>query len=60
MTSKTPNLDLQYQCINRKMTGNNPKLDFVNINAYTKFGRNLAICPEDIERKQSKDINPGP
>ena len=36
----------------RKMTGNNPKLDFVNINEHTKFGQNLSICSQDIEQKQ--------
>ena len=28
----------------RKMTGNDPKLDLVNINAHTKFGLILSIC----------------
>ena len=40
------------------MTGNNPNLDLVNINAYTKFGEILSICLKDIERKF--DINQGP
>ena len=44
----------------RIMTGNNCKLDLVNINAYTKFGHNLAIYFKDIEQKQSTDINQGP
>ena len=26
------------------MTGNNPNIDFVNINAYTKFDEILSIC----------------
>ena len=34
------------------MTGNNPKLDLVNINAYTKFGEILSFCSQDIERKK--------
>ena len=42
------------------MTGNNPNLDLVHIKAYTKFGQNLFICSEDIERKQNSDINQGP
>ena len=33
----------------RKMTGNNPNLDLVNINAQTKFGQILSICSQDIE-----------
>ena len=31
---------------------NNPFLDFININAYTKFGENQSICSQDIERKK--------
>ena len=34
---------------------NNPSLDFVDINAYTKFGEILSICSEDIEQKQKPD-----
>ena len=34
---------------------NNPKLDFVNIKAYTKFGKILLICSQDIVRKQNYD-----
>ena len=33
-----------------KMMCNN--LDLVNINAYTKFGKILSICSQDIEQKQ--------
>ena len=40
------------------MTGNNPKLGHVNINA--KFGEILSICSQDIERKQNSDVNQGP
>ena len=39
---------------------NNPKLNLVNINAYIKFGENLSICSQDIERKQNFGINQGP
>ena len=42
------------------MTGNNPKLDLVNIKAYTRFGKIMSICSEDIEWKQNSDINQGP
>ena len=31
---------------------NNPNLDLVDINVYTKFGEILSICSQDIERKQ--------
>ena len=36
----------------RKMTGNNPKLDLVNDDVRTKFGRILSIRSQDIERKE--------
>ena len=39
------------------MTGNNPKLDLVNDDVHTKFGRILSIRSQDIERKQNSDIN---
>ena len=35
----------------RKMTGNNPKVDLVNVDVHTKFGQILSICSQDIERK---------
>ena len=38
-----------------KMTGNNPNLDLVIINAYTKYGKVLSICSKDIELKQKFD-----
>ena len=44
----------------RKMTGNNPKLDLVNVDVHTKFGRILWIPSQDIERKQNSDFNQGP
>ena len=44
----------------RKMTGNNPKLDLVNVDVHTKFSRILSICSQDIERKQNSDVNQGP
>ena len=43
----------------RKMTGNNPNLDLVHINAYTKFSQNFSICSQNIEQKQNSDINQG-
>ena len=33
------------------MTGNNPKLDLVNVDVHTKFGIILSIRSQDIERK---------
>ena len=43
----------------QKMTGNNPKLDLVNVDVYTKFGRILSIRSQDIERKRNSDVNHG-
>ena len=36
----------------QKMTGNNPKLDLVNIDVHTKFGQILSIRSQDLEWKQ--------
>ena len=44
----------------RKMTGNNPKLDLVNNDVHTKFGRILSIRSQDIERKRNSEVNQGP
>ena len=41
----------------QKLLHNNPSLDYVNINAYAKFGQNPSIRSQDIERKQNSDIN---
>ena len=37
----------------QKMTGNNPKLDLVNVDVHTKFGQIMSICSQDIERKRN-------
>ena len=42
------------------MTGNNPKLDLVNVDARKKTGKILSIRFQDIERKQNSDVNQGP
>ena len=44
----------------RKMMGNNPKLDLVNVDVHTKFGLILSIRSQDIERKHYSDVNQGP
>ena len=44
----------------RKMTGNNPKLDLVNVDMHTKFGQILSNRSQDIEREQNSDVNQGP
>ena len=44
----------------QKLTCNNANLALVSINAYAKFGENLPIHTQDIERQQNSDINQGP
>ena len=44
----------------QKMTGNNPKLDLVNVDVHTKFGRILSIRSQDIEGKRNSEVNQGP
>ena len=44
----------------RKMMGNTPKLDVVNVDMHTKFGHFLSILSQNIERKRNSDINKGP
>ena len=44
----------------RKMTGNNPKLDLVNVDVQTKLRQILSIRSQDIERKRNFDVNLGP
>ena len=43
----------------RKMTGNNHKLDLVNVDVHTNFGQILSIFSQDIEWKRNSDINQG-
>ena len=43
-----------------KMTGYNPNLDLVNMNAHTEKGQTLSISSQDMERKPKSDINHGP
>ena len=42
------------------ITGNNPKLDHVNVDVHTKFGRILSMRSQIIERKRNSDVNQGP
>ena len=51
---------LPFVPILRKMTGNDPKLDLVNVDVHTKFGQILSICCQDIERKLNSDVKQGP
>ena len=37
------------------MRFNNPKLNFVDMNAYIKFGKILSICSRDIELRRNYD-----
>ena len=41
----------------RKMTGNNHKLDRVNVDVHTKFGLILSICSQDVNIGPSKGNN---
>ena len=43
----------------QEMTGNNPKLDFVDVDVHTKFGQILSIFSRNIERKRNSDVNQG-
>ena len=43
----------------RNMTCSNPKLDFVNMNAYIKFAEILPIGSQDIMPKQNFGVNKG-
>ena len=43
-----------------KITCNNPKLDLVNVDVHTKFGRILSMRSQEIERKLNSDVNQGP
>ena len=36
---------------------NNPKVDFVNMNAYIKFGENMSSSFQDFERKTNFDVH---
>ena len=42
------------------ITGNNPKLDLINVDGHTKFGRILSNRSQDIKRKRNSDVNQGP
>ena len=44
----------------QKLTGNNPKLDLVNVDVHKKFGQILSMPSQDIERKRNSDVNQGP
>ena len=44
----------------RTMKGNNLKLDLVNDDVHTKFGRILSIPSQDIVRKRNSDVIQGP
>ena len=43
----------------RKIAGNNPKLDLVNVDVHTKFVQILSIPSQDIDGKQNSDNNQG-
>ena len=41
----------------QKITCKNLKLDLVNIRAYIKFGENMSVNSQDIERKRNFGAN---
>ena len=43
----------------RKITGDNPNLNHVNVDVHTKFGQILSIRSRDIERKQNSNVDQG-
>ena len=45
--------------VRKTMTGNNPKLDIVNVDAHKKIGQILSICSQGIGGKQNSDIHQG-
>ena len=44
----------------RKMMGNKPKLDRVNVDVHTKFGQILSICSQDTVQKRNSNVSQGP
>ena len=42
------------------MTGTNPKLDLVNVDAHTNLNQILSNCSQDIVWKRNSDVNQGP
>ena len=45
--------------VRKTMTGINPKLDLVNVDAHKKICKILSICSQGIERKRNSHINQG-
>ena len=45
--------------VRKTMTGNDPKLDLVNIDARKNLGKILSIHFQDIEPKQNSEVNQG-
>ena len=45
--------------ISQRITGNDFKLDHVNVDVHTKLGQILSIRSQDIERKRNSDVNQG-
>ena len=45
--------------VRKTLTGNNPKLDLVKVDARKKIGKIMSIRSQDIERKRNSDVNQG-
>ena len=41
------------------MTGNNPNIDLIHVDAHKKIGKILSIRSQDIEWKQNSTVNQG-
>ena len=46
--------------LRKTMTGNNPKLDPVNVDACKNIGKILSMHSQNTERKQNSIVNQGP
>ena len=46
--------------VRKTLTGNNPKLDLVKVDAHKKIGKIMSIRSQDIEWKRNSDVNQGP
>ena len=44
----------------KTLTGNNPKLDLVKVDARKKIGKIMSIRSQDIEWNRNSDVNQGP
>ena len=60
MTCNNPKIDLAKMNAYIKSRAITLEQIWENVNPYIKFGEKLSITSQDIERKQSFDVNQGP